>query len=64
MRTIRGIMKPVHTRKGRIGRAWLRRSRARRSYRDRRVRSRMSRRMPRPGCGKTQSNFRSATCVM
>jgi hypothetical protein len=41
MRTIRGIVKRVFGRKGRIGRVWLRQSRAGRSYRDSGARSRM-----------------------
>ena len=50
MNAIRGIIKQVLGRKGRIGRVWLRRSRAGRSYRDSGARSRLNGGMIRPLC--------------
>ena len=50
MNALRGIIKRVLGRKGRIGRVWLRRSRAGRSYRDSGARSRLYGAMSRPPC--------------
>jgi hypothetical protein len=57
MRTVRGIVRRVFGRKGRIGRVWLRRSRAGRSYRESGARSRMPARSV-VMTGKTQPVYR------
>jgi hypothetical protein len=52
MKTVRGIVKRVFGRKGRIGRVWVRRSRTERSVRESRERSRTSGRKLRAACRK------------